>query len=132
MIKLANVANPKLLKGGLMPTSTIVPLCDRYLPKIWGYIDSLFNLGWLFIVVALGLAILTTFVTLWKSIGSERREIKGAASSFLESLKGVIEALANAPSWFAVFLSGCALIWLATSVMPNMCEIQMQPPPTAS
>lgn len=101
--------------------------CTSRTNTIWAYIDSLFNLGWLFIVVSLGLAILTVLVALWKEINMTRQGItKGSASSFLDSLKGVIEALANAPKWFAIFLAGCALIWLSTTVVPNICETPSQ------
>jgi hypothetical protein len=116
--------------------TAINSFCNSRANTIWAYIDSLFNLGWLFIVVSLGLALLTVLVALWKEINTTRQGsphlTKGSASGFLDSLKGVIEALANAPKWFAIFLAGCALIWLSTTVVANMCEISSQAAPASN
>lgn len=35
------------------------------------------------------------------------------ASTFLEALKGVLEALSKLPAWIAIYLAGYALLWLA-------------------
>lgn len=48
----------------------------------------------------------------------------------LEALKGLIEALGKAPAWFALFLAGLFLFWLAGSVYVNACKPAESTPTT--
>ena len=45
-----------------------------------------------------------------------------AVSTLVDALKGIIEALANAPAWFAVFLAGVLLFWLAAGSATEGCK----------
>lgn len=40
----------------------------------------------------------------------------------IEALKGLIEALGKAPAWFALFLAGLFLFWLASEVYVDACK----------
>jgi hypothetical protein len=44
-----------------------------------------------------------------------------AAPTILQSLGGLIDALAKAPVWFALFLAGFALLWLNVSTPAKNC-----------
>lgn len=46
----------------------------------------------------------------------------------LEALKGLIEALGKAPAWFALFLAGLFLFWLAGDVYVAACKPPSPPP----
>ena len=46
----------------------------------------------------------------------------------LEALKGLIDALGKAPAWFALFLAGLFLFWLAGEIYVDACK---PPPPPA-
>ena len=45
----------------------------------------------------------------------------------LDSLKGVLEALAKLPHWVAIFLAGLALLWMAGQ-RPAVCQPPEVPP----
>jgi len=47
----------------------------------------------------------------------------------LQGLKDLIQALVNAPAWFAIFLAGFFLFWLAGSTYVSACK---KPEPTTS
>ena len=40
----------------------------------------------------------------------------------LEALKGLIDALGKAPAWFALFLAGLFLFWIASNVYVEACK----------
>jgi hypothetical protein len=41
----------------------------------------------------------------------------------LEALKGLIDALGKAPAWFALFLAGLFLFWLAAEAYSDACKV---------
>lgn len=47
---------------------------------------------------------------------------RSSLQSLFEALKGVIEALVNAPAWFALFLAGLFLFWVASEVYVAGCK----------
>jgi hypothetical protein len=117
-----------------MTPNSLSPLCEGRIDTIWSYISGLFELGWVFILASLIIAMLTALVTLWKSIRAPAKN-KGLVpeiATTLDSLKSLIVALIDAPAWFAIFLAGVALIWLATSVVPNICDLSASAMPPSS
>jgi len=40
----------------------------------------------------------------------------------IDALKGLIEALGKAPAWFALFLAGLFLFWMATQAYADLCR----------
>lgn len=51
-----------------------------------------------------------------------------AIGPILEALKGLIEALGKAPAWFALFLAGLFLFWLAGNTYVAACKPPPPPP----
>ena len=89
-----------------------------------------------FAILSLVQLIITVGVSLEALRSSDSRqkmaEAGGASATpipgILDSVKGLIGALAGAPAWFAVFLAGLTLIWMATLFTPANC---VAPPPGA-
>lgn len=50
------------------------------------------------------------------------------AAPFIDALKGLVEALTKAPAWFAIFLAGVLLLWMAESIHAE-CKPQAPPAP---
>ena len=40
----------------------------------------------------------------------------------LDALKNLIDAIAKAPTWFAMFLAGLGLLWVLTQVSTTICK----------
>lgn len=40
----------------------------------------------------------------------------------IEAVTGLIETLTKAPAWFALFVAGLALVWVASSQIPAICR----------
>jgi hypothetical protein len=84
-------------------------------------IGNLLFLGQFFLWVALLLAIVSSFIWVWDQIKGQPARIADAGG-FLDSLKGLVEALAKAPPWFAVFVAGAMLIWGANALSKDKCN----------
>ena len=54
--------------------------------------------------------------------GTTRTEAVPGITPLLEALKGIIEALGSAPAWFALFLAGIFLFWMAGEVYVESCK----------
>jgi hypothetical protein len=81
---------------------------------------------WAAIVAAIiitALTIVERLASLWKRRTSPS-EAGGSVveGSFLDSLKGVIGALAAAPAWFAILVAGVLLLWCAGKFTPAECN----------
>jgi hypothetical protein len=46
--------------------------------------------------------------------------------TLLDSIKGLVTALAAAPPWFAIFLAGVLLLWCAGKFTPTECRKQLE------
>lgn len=51
----------------------------------------------------------------------------GGGTPVLEALKGLVEAMAKAPSWIALFIAGIALLWITSSFVPGICRPETKP-----
>lgn len=82
------------------------------------------TLAKLFLYLSFGVALIETAITLWSRIFAARRlpetggtTVKavdpGTITKLVEALKGLIQSLAAAPAWIAIFLAGLALLWSA-------------------
>jgi len=122
---MANAANA-VTANAVSALSPEVEWCDRYREL------GLSFAHW-FLLLALLLAIVEGVAVAWAKIQAARQapaapraggpEAVSAAdaASFLDALKGLLEALKGLPAWFAVFLAGAALYWLS-SVQPDACS----------
>jgi hypothetical protein len=79
-----------------------------------------FNWGRAFMVASFFFAVVGTLLTLaitlikaWKPDQPKLGADPDAWAKFLDSLKGVLEALAALPAWIAIYLAGLALLWIA-------------------
>jgi hypothetical protein len=79
-----------------------------------------FNWGRAFIVASFVFAVvgtlLTLIITLIKAWHPDKPKLGAdpdAWAKFLDSLKGVLEALAALPAWIAIYLAGLTLLWIA-------------------
>ncbi len=87
-------------------------------------------LGWIaaaFLSAALLLGLLSAIKALHATgpSGTERRVTDGippAIGPLLEAIKGLIEALGKAPAWFALFLAGLFLFWVAGEIYVDACK----------
>jgi hypothetical protein len=81
---------------------------------------------WAALIVALLGAIADIAVKLWallhKPASSDKANLVADPGAFITALKGLIDSLANAPAWIAMFLGGVALIWAAGSLAPAICK----------
>jgi hypothetical protein len=118
----------------MMNPNALAPLCEGRVDTVWSYVNSLFELGWVFVLASFVVAILTALVALWNAVNAPTKINNGLVPDpvkALDSLKALITALVDAPAWFAMFLAGVALIWLATSIVPGICDASAHPmPPT--
>lgn len=50
---------------------------------------------------------------------------------FIDALKGLIDTLARAPAWMAMFLAAMALLWATSAAMPEYCNAPAPSRPNA-
>jgi hypothetical protein len=109
-----------------MDTKILADLCSSHMTTVlW--------IGRAFLFVALAvattaavLALIQGIVALFKPspASTKGREAGGnvdAAAKFLDALKGLVASLAAAPPWFAMFLAGVLLLWMAGNAAPAFC-----------
>jgi hypothetical protein len=81
---------------------------------------------WVGVIAAIVISVLTVAeriaVLLRRPATGEGAGGSAGVASFLDSLKGLIAALAAAPPWFAIFLAGVLLLWCAGKFSPGMCQ----------
>ena len=110
-------ANTSGSDGGGMP-AWASDFCNHY-----G--DVLLYTALAFLLFALLLAVGNGIVALRKEWNSDgigvRGEGIGDPAKFMDSLKALIEALAKAPAWFAMFLGGALLLWIAKDFAEGAC-----------
>ena len=82
------------------------------------------------LLAAIAHVIVYSIVELRKSRASGPKPAIGPSGfdKILESLKGVLEALAKLPHWVAIFLAGLALLWMAGQ-RPGICAPPQASPP---
>lgn len=101
----------------------VADFCDSYAPVA-------FNIGkWSMIaglVLGAVLAIFAAVTTVVMPSAAKTATANSGAGPVLTALKGLIEALSNAPPWIALFGGGLALFWIAGTVQPDMCKTDRQ------
>ena len=89
------------------------------------YGDILLYTALAFLLFALLLAVGNGLVALrreWNSAATgTKKESIGDPAKFIDSLKALIEALAKAPAWFAMFLGAALLLWIAKDLAERAC-----------
>lgn len=67
---------------------------------------------WLSLIAALAQTAAAIYVHL-KPVSGNGRSERLVNQGWLDSLKGVLQALAGLPGWVTIFLAGLALLWTA-------------------
>lgn len=89
---------------------------------------DLAGLAKIFLIAALVLGIAYGFVEVLKRYQETPAVRAGVAPNttaikeIAEAIKGLVEALAKAPVWLALFGVGLMIFWVAGSAIPAMCE----------
>src|ERR1700677_2558395 len=85
---------------------------------------------WVSVVAAIIILLLTVVERI---LAMRKKPVEGAGggdgagvATFLDSLKGLVAALAAAPPWFAIFLAGILLLWFAGRFTPVECRKQLE------
>jgi len=98
-------------------------LCDLPLAVLYG-------IAILFLVLSLGLGVVSAIKAMsakpaatgqgqqLRTIGPDGLPI----GPILEALRAMLEALGKAPAWFALFMAGILLFWLAETVYVDACK----------
>ena len=103
-----------------MPSQMFTTLC-----RPW--VEHFIHLSFIVVVAAAIAGAVHVALDLWSKWKLLRhpatREATNAAApaDILGPLKDLIEALTKAPSWFALFVAGLALVWVASSQIPQIC-----------
>lgn len=104
-----------------MPMQLFTTLC-----RPW--VEHFIHLSFIVIVAAVVAGAVHVALDLWSKWKllrhpATREAIDATApGDILGPLKDLIEALAKAPSWFALFIAGLALVWVAGSQIPQICR----------
>jgi hypothetical protein len=92
--------------------------------------------GDILLYAALAFLLFALLLAVGNGIAALRREWKtttadaisetdvGDPAKFLDALKGLVDALAKAPAWFAMFLGGALLLWVASGLAGRICVPQ--------
>lgn len=93
------------------------------------YGEILIYAGLAFVLIALLLAAVGAVMALRKEANSSIADRKGITDNvdpvkFIDALKGLVDALAKAPAWFAMFLGGALLLWMAGKLAEDACAPQ--------
>lgn len=102
------------------PAAWIADYCNAY-----G--DRLLEITVAFLGVALVLGVVSSVLGIakeWSKTEPSDRQLTrqiGDPTKFMDALKGLVEALAKAPAWFALFLGGALLLWMAGSFAGSVC-----------
>ena len=110
---------PTLLVAGLASPQCITPFA-----AFWG--KAFVLLAFVAAIAHIVISSIVAIIEAKKARSGERQSV--AAEKFLDSLKGVLEALANLPAWVAIFLAGLALLWIAQEYA-GKCAPGGAPPP---
>jgi hypothetical protein len=84
---------------------------------------------WAGVIAAIAISLLTIIeriVAMKKRPLSEAGAGGAGIGTLLDSIKGLVTALAAAPPWFAIFLAGVLLLWCAGKFTPVECRKQLQ------
>ncbi|HEX8365021.1 MAG TPA: hypothetical protein VF603_07040 [Allosphingosinicella sp.] len=105
--------------GGRPASAWVTDFCNAY-----G--DIIVYTALAFLVVALLLALGNGIAALrrtWNATDTNTNftDNVGDPVKFLDALKGLVDALAKAPAWFAMFLGGALLLWVASGLAEKLC-----------
>jgi hypothetical protein len=99
-------------------------------------VSLLLCLGRGFLILALVMAVIGSIIWCLEKFGwigpKGENRVTSSAATFLDALKGLIEALTKAPPWYAAFLAGCLLIWAVIGQADKLCKPIAASPPPAS
>jgi hypothetical protein len=94
-------------------------------------LDTLLVAANIFLWVALCTALAISVLAIVERLAALRKKPAIAEAggdvnvpSFLDSLKGLVAALAAAPPWYAIFLAGILLLWFSDRFLPSRCDVQ--------
>lgn len=88
-----------------------------------GWIDEFLGIAYVMLWIALVLGALYVLASV---IGAFRKppRVDGRedGGGVIDAVTGLVAALAKAPAWFALFIAGLALLWVASSQIPAICR----------
>jgi hypothetical protein len=101
------------------------------------HVDAFLELAWFLIAAAILVAIASAVIEIVGKLEAlyapkPEPDAGGAVGGIPDALKGLIEALINAPVWFAMFLGGLGLVWVASTSLPGMCRVPAPVQPAAT
>ena len=103
--------------------SSTLTFCEDYI----GVAGSVLDLAYWFVVAALVLGIAYGIAELFKKPQVPGPKVQSSLKDLIDALKGLIQAVASAPAWIALFAFGLVLFWAAASIPPE-CEDEMNQP----
>ena len=110
-----------------MATKSTLTFCEDYVKAAGDIAD----LAYWFIGAALLIGILHGFVEIvkkYRTPPNAPRVQQAALKDLIDALKGLIEALASAPAWIALFAFGLVLFFAVGTSIPTKCEAEMNQP----
>src|SRR5687767_11406105 len=106
----------------IMSTASTVAACTG---KCADLVQITIVWGKWFLIAALAVALSSAAVTLWERIrngGAGGPQLRSAPDgtplpAVLQALSALIDTLAKAPAWFAMYLAGLALLWVGGTLL---------------
>ena len=99
------------------------------------YLDIVIVIAIIFLIVALLIGSISAINALIRVLRTPRvpgamTEIGGlpGPGSVIDAIRGLVDALTRAPAWFALFLAGVLLFWLAGKAVGDQCRVTVQAP----
>ena len=98
----------------------IVQFCAEYTPFLFSAGKWMIVAG---IVLGIVLAVANVYIALRPpAAGRDNREGVVPPTAVLDAIRGFIQALTSAPTWFALFGGGVLLLWMAGNAVPDICK----------
>lgn len=108
-----------------MPSTSTLTFCEDYVAVA----GSLLDLAYGFVLAALVAGIVYAGVEIYKKSKAPPppgdRVAQSSLKDLIDALKGLIQALASAPAWIALFAFGLVLYAGAGMLVPETCEEEM-------
>ncbi|HYD12431.1 MAG TPA: hypothetical protein VEC11_06260 [Allosphingosinicella sp.] len=113
------------LPNGMEEYSTLAEKCEGLKIHLIGFIETFL---WVAIILAVATALADLVIRLAplfrkeSSYTASRAPVPVDPVKFIEALKGLVDALAKAPAWLALFFAAIVLLWASRDLMPSYCS----------